>query len=68
MDKKDLIESLYKKLEELSKLYIDDNVCKEINIILQQLDDLDPMEYDKDYFSPEKSLERFWDRYGKIIK
>lgn len=68
MDKKDLIRSLYKKLEDLSKLYIDENVVKEIDAVLKQLDELDPMEYDKDYFSPDKSLERFWDRYGKIIK
>lgn len=67
-NKDDQIKTLYRRLEDLSKLYIDDNVYKEIESVLDQLDELDPMEYDEDYYSTEKALERFWDRYGNAIK
>ena len=37
-NKDDQIKTLYRRLEDLSKLYIDDNVYKEIESVLDQLD------------------------------
>ena len=67
-DQKKLIESLHGRLGELIETEIDDTAQKEIESILAQLEELEPLEYDKEYYSPEKAFERFKEKHGQLLK
>lgn len=67
-DQKKLIESLHNRLGELIETEIDDSTQKEIESILGQLEELEPLEYDREYHSPAKAFERFKEKHGQLLK
>lgn len=68
-DKQRMIEDLRARLQWLTFECEKEDTDAEVKAIIDLLDILDPIEYDREYYSAEKSLERFWasERMQKVL-
>lgn len=68
-DKQRMIEDLRARLQWLTFECEKEDTDAEVKAIIDLLDVLDPIEYDREYYSAEKSLERFWasERMQKVL-